>query len=179
MTLCAAPRRLVWGFVAALTHFRHADTVRGYLKAASMARIGKSMRAAAEGMLVLGLTLFLTLQGALAGFAAVYTAGSCHDRAASAAHAGAEPSAHITSGHSHQHDDIADSHHDAPAPVGDADHERLFDCCGWMCTAAIFQAAPDALPYAPPSRLSDFRHEASPPGWLVFGLDRPPRLLLA
>lgn len=107
----------------------------------------------------------------------MYSAGSCHDRVLSDAHAGADPSAHITSGHSHQHADSADLRHDAPAPVGDAGHERLFDCCGWICTAAIFQAAPDALPHALPNRLSDFTPAASPPDWLAFGLDRPPRLL--
>jgi hypothetical protein len=111
----------------------------------------------------------------MAGYAAVRSTSGCHDRAAPALQAEPAPSGHMIDGHSHDHAGSGDHRHDDPAPAGHADQERLFDCCGWMCAAAICQAAPDALPQVPQSRVSLRRHGAPPPGWLALGPDRPPR----
>ena len=176
----AASRRCNSPGLSALTCLRCADTVPGYLTAALMARIGTPIRAAATRMLVLGLALFLTLQGAMAGFAAVRSAAGCGDHAATATHADPGASGPLTAEHSHDHHaESADHRHDEPAPAGDASRERLFECCGWMCTAAICQASPDTLPDVPQSRMSFFWHAAPPPGWLALGLDRPPRWRIA
>jgi hypothetical protein len=174
---CPGVRRATRIARAALTRFSHADTVWGYLAAALMARIGTAMRAATARMLVLGLALFLTLQGAMASFAAVHShsASGCDDHAPLAVNVDSGDSDHLISGHSHDHNAGVSHRHDGAAPVGHADQERTFDCCGWMCTAAIWQAGSDALPHASQRRANHFWHRAPPPGWIALGLERPPR----
>ena len=130
--------------------------------------------AASNGMVrifVFAVGMMLVMQGGIAHLSAAHSHGSgdhTPPHTHSVAHAG-----HQHDAASHAPDNAIDHKH--AGDELDRDAARLLNCCGWMCSAAIFSEAVSD-PFAITGGDTDGVFVAEVPrNWLLYGPDRPPR----